>query len=291
MRSIRSLTAMTAGTFCRTSALAFLAALLLSPCAYGAQQPATGRKKVPRLTTDDVVSPGTAQPTTDVGTDPAVKPAETAKSDAAATTADKSKVSPEESSWRESVKKARERAKELERAADETELRVTRLRNDLSVSGQSASFRNQTATELERTGQRLTEVRAQSRAATSDLNQLLEYGRQKGFTEEAGPEAVAGDGKPNEEYYRERYATLTEAVLTAERRMQLYENRVRDLNQRITSNSGTGDNFYIAHIQQERDESLEKLEEARAARAKAQSDLEALKEEARRAGLPPGIFR
>jgi hypothetical protein len=119
----------------------------------------------------------------------------------------------------------------------------------------------------------------------------VEYGREKGFKEAEGPKAVGDDGKPNEQFYRSRFASLNEALQTAERRAQLYENRVRDLNQRISNNSGTGDNFYIAQIQQERTEMQQKLEEARAARAKAQSDLVALLEEARRNGVPPGVFR
>ena len=53
------------------------------------------------------------------------------------------KPDPEQSSWREQVGKARTRAKELERAAEEAELRITTLRNELGVSGESARHRNE----------------------------------------------------------------------------------------------------------------------------------------------------
>lgn len=270
-------------------------ALLLLPCVANAQQPAASRKKVPRLTTDDVIKAKTDQATAEPLTEAAPakeaassKPVEGAKPDAPKTA---QPDNPEETSWRERVQAARERAKSLERASEEAELRVTEIRNQMSVSGQTPQQRNQSAAELEQAGQRVTDLRQQSREAAEDLNKLVEYGREKGFKEVEGPKPSSDDGKPNEQYYRSRFASLNEALQTADRRAQLYENRVRDLNQRISNNSGTGDNFYIAQIQQERNEMQQKLEEARAARLKAQTDLDTLLEEARRSGVPPGVFR
>ena len=52
-----------------------------------------------------------------------------------------------------------------------------------------------------------------------------------------------------------------------------------------------GDNFYTMQLQQERDAAQQKLEEARAELSKAQTDLDTLKEDARRAGVAPGLFR
>ena len=52
-----------------------------------------------------------------------------------------------------------------------------------------------------------------------------------------------------------------------------------------------GDNFYLFQLQKDRDDSQQKLEEARAALTKAQNELDALKEEARRAGASPDLFR
>ena len=281
------------------SVFAFGLALMLLPCVINAQQPAASRKKVPRLTTDDVIKAKTDQATVEPTTEaaPAKEPAKEAASskpvDAAKTGAPKTAQpdNPEETSWRERVQAARERAKSLERASEEAELRVTEIRNQMGVSGQTPQQRNQSAAELEQAGQRVTELRQQSREAAEDLNKLVEYGREKGFKEVEGPKPSSDDGKPNEQYYRSRYASLNEALQTADRRAQLYENRVRDLNQRISNNSGTGDNFYIAQIQQERNEMQQKLEEARAARLKAQTDLDNLLEEARRNGVPPGVFR
>ena len=259
--------------------------VLLCSGVIDAQQPAVGRKRVPRLTTDDLVRLKTEQPAEE-STDG--KPAEAAKAVAPATDA---KTSPEESAWRARVQAARARAKSLERAADEAELSITRLRNQLGISGQSSRYRNETAAQLDEGGKRLTELRAETRKAAADLEELLQYGKQKGYSEEAPAQSSLEDGKPNEQYYRDRYAALLDDLKDAERLVSLYDNRVKDLNQRILLNTGSGDNFYTMQIQQDRDAMQEKLDEARAARVKAQNDIESLMEEARRAGLPPGIFR
>lgn len=279
-------------------------ALLLWLTAAAAQQPAPARQKAPRLTTDDVVRPPAEQPSPE-SKEAAAKPEGAAKADAAEPKtgqlkATELKVSDEESSWRERVVKARNRAKELERAAEEAELRITALRNQFGTSGQSARYRNDTAAELGQAGQRLSELRAQARTAADDAAQLVEYGKQKGFTESEGPKPTADEGKPNEEYYRAQFARLTEALEGAQRRVQLYDNRVRDLNQQISTNSGGkdknghntgGDSFFALQLQKDRDEAQQKLDEARAAQTQAQNDLYALREEARRAGVPPGLFR
>jgi hypothetical protein len=282
---------------------ALVLTMLLWLTAAAVQQPATGRQKAPRLTTDDVRPPAD-QPTGE-SKEAAAKPEDAAKADPAEPKAGQPKatevkVSDEESTWRERVGKARTRAKELERAAEEAELRITALRNELGTSGQSARFRNDTAAELGQAGQRLTELRAQARIAADDAAQLVEYGKTKGFTESEGPKPTAEEGKPNEEYYRTQFSKLTEALESAQRRVQLYDNRVRDLNQQISTNSGGkdkngrntgGDSFYALQLQKDREEAQQKMEEARAAQTQAQTDLDALKEEARRAGVPPGLFR
>jgi chromosome segregation ATPase len=147
--------------------------------------------------------------------------------------------------------------------------------------------------QLDEAGRNLPEVRAQAHAAAEEVEQLLDYGKQRGFTESEGPKETSADGKPNEQYFRERLSKLTEDIDSAQRQVQLYDNRVRDISQRIMMNGGKkgGDNFYVFQLQKDRDEAQKKLAEARAALTKAQNDLDALKEEARRAGISPDLFR
>ena len=257
-------------------------ALILFVVSASAQQPAASRKRVPTLTTDDVYAQRSAPATADATEDPASK--------TAGAPANGKPVSPEESAWRENVKNARERAKAADRAAEEAELRVTALRNQLGQSGQGPRDRNETATELDSAGQRVIELRAQARDAHESLDKLVEEGRAKGFTEAPEPSA-SKDGKPNVDYYKTKFAELNEKLQTAERRVKLYDDRIREMNQRITINSRTGDNYYIGQLQQLRADAQHDQDQARADLESAQRDLEALKEEARRAGVPPGVFR
>lgn len=296
MRSLRLAVALARTALLRRLAFALGLALFLALGA-AAQQPAIGRQKVPRLTTDDVARPPAAQPAEEP-TEGSAKPEEAKKpGEPVATTgqpvAGEDKVTAEESSWRDRVGKARSRARELERAAEEAELRITTLRNDLGTSGQSARYRNDTAAELDQAGRRLIDARADAKAAADDLAELVEYGRQKGFAEAAAPQPTSGDGKPNDKYFRTRLDKITGDIESAQRRVALYENRVRDISQRIIMNGGKkgGDNFYIAQLQQDRADAQAKLDEARDALTKAQADLDALKEEARRADVSRDLFR
>jgi len=285
----------------RIQQLSFALALtLICAISAAAQQPAN-RQRSPRLTTDDVARQPVAP--TPVEAKNAAKPEDGKPGAAEAKSAEgkpaETKSSPEETEWRDRINKARKHTKELERAAEEAELRVTALRNELAASGGSAKHRNETAAEMDDSGQRLVVARSQARAAADDLAQLVEYGTQKGFTEAAEPKAVE-EGKPNEQYYRTQFMKLSEALDSAQRRIQLYENRVRDLNQQLSSNGAGkdkagrrtgGDSFYAAQLIKDRDEAQEKLDTSRTALTKAQTDLDNLKDEARRAGVPPGLFR
>lgn len=286
-----------------TYALAFI--LVVSLTASASQQQKPAKRRPPILTTDDVIITPASQPSPEskeaaATPDQPAKAPDSAEPKPAQPKATEVKVSDEESSWRERLGQAQTRAKEAERAAEEGELRITHLRNELGASGHNPRYRNETAAALDQAGQRLSELRAKARTAAADAAQLVEYGRQRGFTEADGPKPTSDEGKPNEEYYRTQFAKLTDALESAQRRVQLYDNRVRDLNQQIATNSGGrdssgrstgGDSFFALQLQKDRDEAQKQLDQARTAQTQAQNDIDALKEEARRAGVPPGLFR
>jgi hypothetical protein len=249
------------------------------------QQSTQAKKPVPTMTTDDVVAGRPVRPADETPTNP------TKQSDQAKGADTDGKPNADETAWRETVKKARARADSTQRAAEETELTVTELRNQLSASGQAPGDRNQTMADLAAVGDKLKQQRAEAREAANELNKVLEEGRQKNYREEAGPAPVSKSGEANQEYYRSKFAELTRAAEDASRRVELYQNRVNELNQRIAGNSRTGDNFYIGQLQQERDEAQQSLDQARQAYRKAQADVDALRDQARAAGVPPGVFR
>jgi hypothetical protein len=285
--------------FSSFSAFAFVFALLCAP--FSNAQQTEVRKKTPRLTTDDVITTRTSKTTeTPLTTteEPAKKAGEAVKTDsvtsevgkpAATTKASTDKTGADETVWREQVASARERAESLERTAEEAELRITQLRNELGISGKDTRQRNATAAELDSAGKQLTELKTQSRAANAEVKRLLDEGNAKGFREAQGPKATAADGKPNVAYYKARYEKLMQAMRDADRRVLLYENRVRTLNESLVNTNR--DRFTSSQLEQDRNEAQEKANEARAALSKAQTDLENLINEARVAGIPPGLFR
>lgn len=275
-----------------TSQVASLTVVLLLAGLAHAQQPAPARKRTPSLTTESIVKPSD-QPDSEAPSEVlAGKTGDSGPTNPPPQSAD-DKVNAEEQGWREQVVAARGRVKAAERAAEEGELRITALRNQLATSGQTPQARNETAGEMNQAGQQLIALRASAKEAAEELARLIEVGRLNKYSEARGPEPNLKNGSANQDYYKSRYAALNEELQAAERRVQLYDDRVRDVSQRILQTGGKngGDNFYLAHLQQERQEAQQLLDEARAASVKARSDLDALKEEARRAGVPPGVFR
>lgn len=263
-----------------------------------AQQTEQRKPRSPRLTTDDVLR--AAKPVTETsapvvvdankaGTD--VKSSASASGDAKPADAQAAggKTSTEELAWRERIAKARQRSESLERAAEEAEIRTTQLRNQLSQQGQSASDRNAIAAAMDSAGKQVTDLRNQARAAKADLGKLVEEGAEKGFREAPAAKATTADGKPNEAYFRQRYDKLMQTMRDTERRIQLYENRVRSLNEMITNPNR--DRFSGAQLEQDRNDAQDSLNAARTTYRKVQEDLYDLQEEARRAGISPGVFR
>ncbi|HEY6330235.1 MAG TPA: hypothetical protein VI756_12925 [Blastocatellia bacterium] len=252
------------------------------------QPPPPPPKKVPTLTTEDVARSGVPE-TAEAPAEPAEKkPAPDAKG---AGGEKKPEVSPEEASWRASVKQAREHAEQTQRTAEDAELKVTELRNQSNAPGQDAKDRNDVLAQMEDVSESLKGLQADAREAKRDLDKLIDEGREKGYHEEEGPSATSKDGKPNDSYYKERFVKLTKQLQDAQRRAQLYQDRVAEINQRITLNARTGDNYFLARLQEDLSAAQQGLQEAEAARDKAQSDIDALMEEARQAGVPPGVFR
>jgi hypothetical protein len=266
--------------------------LLLAICV--AAQQSAQRKPAPRMTSDDLM-PAASTPAEETKDASANAKAEADKP--ADAKGDKQAVSPDEAAWRERIRQAREKAKAMERAAEEAELRVTALRNELGVSGRSPQYRNQIAADLDTAGKQLTELRKQSRDANADLQDLVQYGKDRGYSEAEGPKPTTDGGKANEAFYVAKFAEVSEEIQTAERRVQLYADRLRDIQQRILNNGSGGagqkggDNFMLAQLQQEKAEAQRSLDDAKSAKTRALEKRDALIEEARRAGVPPGIFR
>jgi len=257
-----------------------------------AQQPQ--RRSTPTLTSDDAPS---VRPVTSDPRDPgkAAGPiksstAEGSDSTTPQTASEKARAAAEHA-WNERLGKAREKAKELERRADQTELEITRLRNfQFSAEPRDPGTNANINARVAELAELLRRLRAEAKAAQDEVEAILGEGAAKDFkVESLSP--TTKSGQPNLEYYRSRFAELQSELRDAEARAQVLQLRINDLRFRINNNAVTGDNFFIGRLRDELQEAETALESARARVAAATEQLEELKRQARLADIPPGELR
>jgi chromosome segregation ATPase len=187
--------------------------------------------------------------------------------------------------WNERLRKAREKIRDLERRADETEMEINRLNNFLrSAEPRSAKTHNQTAAQIADLNNLLRQLRADAAVAQDEADTILAEGAARKFKVESLSRTTS-TGEPNPEYFRARMVELQNELLDAELRAQVIELRINDLNRRITINSVTGDNFFIGRLRDELQQAERGLEQARARIDAASRQLKELREQARAAGI------
>jgi hypothetical protein len=276
--------------------LSITAALLLTASVAIAQQPAPeGRNPssdAPSFTNDDLPVPEPSRRTSDASkasqsgelTDEEIADAAqaTETGDGAPAGAGKKGPSKAELDWRRRYSEAQNRAAAATKAAQEAEIQLTELRNQLGVGG--GERRGDTLSAIERQGQIINDTRDRMTATRAALEAVRAEGARRGFSPGAGPSRTTKDGKPNKEFYRERYVKAQGALADAERRIALFQNRVSDLSTRITINSG-GDQFTQLRLQADLREANEGLEKARADREAARTRLDEAGRDAEAAGF------
>ncbi len=252
--------------------------LLITPAATVQQQ---SRRPTPTLTTEDVrANQPSPSPDKDKATAQATPPTQRGK-----------EPNPAEQAWNKKLSETREKAKELERRADQTELEINRLRNFLFSAeprdpGTNAQI-NQRISELT---ELTTRLRAEAKAAQEEVAALVKEGEAKGYQVESLPPTTE-TGKPNLEYYRKHFAELQSELQDAQAHAQVMQLRINDLRFRINNNARSGDNFFLGRLQGELQEAEKGLESARARIAEASQQLEELLLQARRAGLSLGELK
>lgn len=275
---------------------AFLAILGVAPVV--AQQPAPeGQRQdddVPTLTTDDVAPPAAAEDEDtgeDAQEDPNLTPEERADagqgkkggSEAKAGPRGK-KENPEEVAWRRRYEAAKKQADETKRTAENAELRVTEIRNQIADPTDTSS-KDGLRAELESQGAVVRQAKEAASAAAAELTRIKAEGDAEGFRPVAGPTATKKTGEPNEAFYLKEYQKAKQQLADANREVTLYQNQVNDLRVRQLNESGSGDNFVQLKLQAQLNEALEKLEKAQQKQATASSRLDDVRSQARRSGI------
>jgi hypothetical protein len=275
---------------------AAVAAVLMTGGTALAQQPAPEQQRqddVPTLTTDDITPPQVAtasdgdeaQPAEDPDMTPEEKAdADAGKKTAAGAKAGAKKQNPAEVDWRRRYAAAQARVRKANEAAQEAELKVTDLRNRLGQSG-SVEERRALVAELDQQGDVVTRTKQEAQAAATALSALQQEGASKKYSATPGPSATTKGGQANPNYYAQKYADAQQRLADANRRVQLYQNRLTEGRSRQLNEGGSGDQFAQFKIQGDIDDAQKQLDKATADRDAAQRDLDAVRKAARDANV------
>jgi hypothetical protein len=212
-----------------------------------------------------------------------------------------------EKDWNARLAEARRRVQDFDRRANQTEIQAAQSRNVVFHNDAAALNANNARVaqlqELART------YRNETRLAQEAVNRLLDEGRQYGFQLTYISPRLK-NGEPNLDYYRSRFLELQTELQDERKRaevLQLRTNRVQTIiNANLNSsfynpttrrgfifypNNGAADAFYLNRLRDELGGVGGDLNATQARIAILNAQLEELREEGRRAGVPPGIFR
>ena len=282
-------------------AAVFAALLAASPALAQEPREEPQEEPVPTMTTDDVTPVQVAPPTEgqDSGTPPAddgMTPEERADAEASkkaaagqgqsdAAAAPGAKVTPEELAWRADYAAADEAAKAAERRALDAELRANEMKNELLQTSSSVAERNAAAAALEAQGNEVREARAEATAARARADRLKAVGAHDKFKPDPGPAPVTKDGELNPSYFLQAVQKATTELADADRRIEVFQNRIVELRGEILRGTGSGDNFAVARIQEQITQAESDLARAQTDRSAAAAALDQAQNEARSAGI------
>lgn len=281
-------------------AAVFVALLVASPALAQDPKDPPPDDPIPTMTNDDV-APVPVAPVEDpqssgaAPTDDGMTPEERAdaaasmKADGGTAPAESTapggrKVSQAELDWRSDYAAADEAARDAERRALEAELRVNEMKNGLGGSS-SAAERNADAAALQAQGEEVRRLRAEAAAARSQAERLKAVGSQGQFKPDAGPSPVTKDGTINPAYFQQALQKATTDLADADRRIEVYQNRILELRGEVLNTTGSGDNFAVAKIQEQITQAESDLARAMSDRDAAAAALDQAQTEARSAGI------
>lgn len=234
---------------------------------------------VPTLTTDDVVGSKPFAPA------PAGK---TAAQDVASTTSVKTEDDPKkkaEKEWNDRLKKAQETLSELERRADQTDLRITQLRNQLSSATARAPEANGQLNiilgDLVKVRDRL---RAEAQTARQEVTALEAEGQSHTY-KVAEVSLTNEKGEPDTKAFQMEYSKLQNELRDAQARIEVLQIRLNKAQAEVL-NRGNGDNFTLNRLRQERDNTSTELQETRSRIEELKNKIQTHRQKATAAGVP-----
>jgi chromosome segregation ATPase len=239
---------------------------------------------LPTLTSDDVIGTKSSVPAPTAAVNNASKPpAEKAPAKNAAVTApEKPADDPKkkaEKDWNERLRIAQAKQSDLERRADQAELQITQLRNQLfSAASRSPELNGQINARIgESTGQR-NRLRAEAQAAQQEVATLQAEGRTNAY-QVSETKLTNEQGEPDAQAYRAEEEKLQNELSDAQARVEVLRIRLNSLQSEVLK-KGNGDNFTLNRLRQERDNVNAALAETRSRIEELNNKLQAHRQKA-----------
>ncbi len=269
--------------------LLFLAVLLTAHLVF-----AQARAPIPTLTTDDVIGAKPLAPT------PAATAKEEGKSTAAANKPALQKAAAStpanaaedlkkkaEKEWNERLKKAQDILSELERRADQAELQITQLRNQLfSATSRAPEANGQLNARISELSALRNRLRAEAQAAQQDVARLEAEGQRQAY-QAAETALVNENGEPDAQAFQAEHSKLQSELRDAQARIEVLQIRLNRAQAEVL-NRGNGDNFTLNRLRQERDQVTAELQETRARIEDVKNKLQTHRQKAAAAGVSLG---
>lgn len=259
--------------------------LFLSPLALAQTRPPT-----PTLTTDDVIGarPMTPAPAAKEDGKPVAateKPAtKEATSSTPATAADEAKKKAEKD-WNERLKKAQEVLSDLARRADQSELQITQLRNQLfSATSRAPEANGQLNARLSELSGLRNRLRAEAQTAQQEVAKLEAEGQRNAYQTSA-LSLTNEKGEPDAQAFQTEYTKLQSELRDAQARIEVLQMRLNRAQAEVL-NRGNGDNFTLNRLRQERDNATTEVQETRARIEELKNNLQSHRQKAAAAGVP-----
>lgn len=271
---------------------------LLLPCGLLLGLPmvtsAQTKKPLPTLTTDDVVAarpaPPPAAPAKESGSESGKnvgkeepRPASVKATEAAASGAEAKKSA--EKGWNDRLRQAQEKARVLTLQADQTELQITQLRNQLfSASTRAPEANGQMNNQIAALSAQTNRLRAEAKAAQQSLEALQAEGRDNQYSVQSV--ALTNEkGEPDQAAYQGEQDKLQGELQAAQARSEVLQLRLRN-NQAETLKKASGDNFALNRLREEREQITAELEKTRQKIAELNIGLSEHRGKATAVGLP-----
>lgn len=195
--------------------------------------------------------------------------------------------------WQQKNTELEAKQKELDQQKTQAELSVQQLRNRLRSGNLDPKEFDALSQQIKDAEQNLGNLNSKYDDAKKASDQFKKDGEGQGYKPKLEDIAKTNkDGTPNPTYYTKNYKDLSEKQQTAESKIQLYQNRLNEAQQRAyqgRSNKATrvGNSYYTdPETKKAIDEAQGELKKAQEEYEKSTTSLQQLQQDARRSGVP-----